>query len=92
MVGELTAAIRIPAETVDLIVAKADGVPLFVEELTKAVLEQRFPAARAGDPSHLGLRRSPVPATLRDTLMARLDRTATTKEVAQTAAVLGREF
>jgi predicted ATPase len=92
LVGELTAATRIPAETLDLIVAKADGVPLFVEELTKAVLEQRLPACRADGSSRGGPRQSPVPATLHDTLMARLDRTATTKEVAQTAAVLGREF
>jgi class 3 adenylate cyclase/tetratricopeptide (TPR) repeat protein len=67
----------LPAATVAAIVARADGVPLFVEELTKAVLE-------SGE--------TRVPATLHDTLMARLDRTGWVKEIAQTAACIGREF
>ena len=62
------------------IVARSDGVPLFVEELTKAVID-----ARAGDDAQ-------VPATLRDSLMARLDRLDDAKAVAQVAAVAGREF
>ncbi len=65
----------------DALVARADGVPLFVEELTKAVLEPG--AARDVEA---------IPATLADSLMARLDRLSTAKEVAQRAAVLGREF
>ncbi len=63
------------------IVARTDGVPLFVEELTKAVLE----AAPAG-------RGTGVPATLQDTLLARLDREPRMKAVAQIAACLGRDF
>ncbi len=59
------------------IIARTDGVPLFVEELTKAVLE-------TGETS--------IPASLHDSLMARLDRIPGVKEVAQTAAVIGREF
>ena len=68
---------ELPEATVAAIVARTDGVPLFVEELTRAVVE-------SGETS--------VPATLNDTLMARLDRTADVKEIAQTAACIGREF
>ena len=62
------------------IVAKTDGVPLFVEELTKSVVES------AGEDS------AAVPATLKDSLMARLDRLDEAREVAQIAAVIGRQF
>jgi tetratricopeptide (TPR) repeat protein len=68
------------------IVIKTDGIPLFVEELTKAVLETTTPAA-ATNAVLPG-----VPATLRDSLMARLDRLPRAKEVAQIAACIGREF
>jgi TOMM system kinase/cyclase fusion protein len=63
------------------IVARTDGIPLFLEELTKAVIESE----RSGEHSDL-------PATLRDSLTERLDRLGTAKEVAQLAAVLGRAF
>jgi class 3 adenylate cyclase/tetratricopeptide (TPR) repeat protein len=72
----------LPAETVAAIVAKTDGVPLFVEELTKSVME----AAAGGDSA------AAVPATLTDSLMARLDRLGEAREVAQIAAVIGRQF
>ena len=65
------------------IVSRTDGVPLFVEELTKAVVESHTDAAPA---------LQTVPATLRDTLMARLDRDPDGRQVAQIAAVIGREF
>jgi tetratricopeptide (TPR) repeat protein len=71
----------VPAETLEALVTRADGVPLYVEELTKAVAEPG--AARGADA---------IPTTLASSLMARLDRLATAKEVAQRAAVLGREF
>jgi len=71
----------VPAETLEALVARADGVPLYVEELTKAVAEPG--AARSADA---------IPTTLAGSLMARLDRLSTAKEVAQRAAVLGREF
>jgi class 3 adenylate cyclase len=77
-------------ETVDEIVARADGVPLFVEELTKAVLESGdHGTALAASPSPgLG-----IPATLHASLIARFDRLGPTgREVAQIGAVLGREF
>ena len=71
----------LPAEVRRQIVARTDGVPLFLEELTKAVVESR----------DSGERRE-LPATLRDSLAARLDRLGTAKEVAQIAAVIGRAF
>ena len=84
----------LPAEIVDEIVERTDGVPLFVEELTKAVLER--PAGRPGrrgagnDAACAALS---VPATLHASLMARLDRLGpAAKEVAQVGAVIGREF
>jgi len=75
------AGTELPAATLDALVARADGVPLFVEELTKAVME---PGAGRGVEA--------IPASLADSLMARLDRLSAAKEVAQRAAVLGREF
>ena len=70
----------LPEETVAQILAKADGIPLFVEQLTEAVLEDQ-----AGQAPGLT-----IPATLRDALMARLDRLGSAKEVAQLAATIGR--
>jgi class 3 adenylate cyclase/predicted ATPase len=75
------AGMELPADTLDALVARADGVPLYVEELTKAMAE---PGAARGVEA--------IPASLADSLMARLDRLSTAKEVAQRAAVLGREF
>jgi len=71
----------VPAATLETLVERADGVPLYVEELTKGVAE---PRATGGADD--------VPPTLAASLMARLDRLSTAKEVAQRAAVLGREF
>ena len=75
----VAAAHGLSAETVAAIVSKTDGVPLFVEELTKSVMES------AGEGSE-------VPATLKDSLMSRLDRLGEAREVAQIAAVIGRQF
>lgn len=87
VVEQLAQASQLSAEAIDEVVAKADGVPLFLEELTKAVLE-------AGLLDHEGGRPPPcaIPASLQDSLVARLDRLAPVREVAQTAACLGREF
>jgi predicted ATPase len=71
---------------INSVIAKTDGVPLFVEELTKSVLE----SVRAH--SSASLQSLAIPATLHDSLMARLDRLGTAKEIAQVGAVLGREF
>jgi predicted ATPase len=83
----------LPAEIVEQIVARTDGVPLFVEELTKTVLESGL-LADAGDHFELSGPLPPlaIPTTLHDSLMARLDRLAPVKEVAQIGAAIGREF
>jgi predicted ATPase len=93
MVAHVTRGKALPAEVVQQIVAKTDGVPLFVEELTKTVLESRLVREKDGHYELAGpLPPLAIPTTLHDSLMARLDRLATVKEVAQIGAVLGREF
>jgi class 3 adenylate cyclase/predicted ATPase len=77
VVGEHT----LPGDVIDTIVERTDGVPLFIEELTKAVLEGAAPQGRAT-----------VPATLQASLMARLDRLPHAKQAAQVGAVIGRSF
>jgi predicted ATPase len=93
MVSELAGSKSLPADLVQQILAKTDGVPLFVEELTKSILESSE-LKEAGDHyEYAGSRRSiAIPATLRDSLMARLDRYIPVKEIAQIGAALGREF
>jgi predicted ATPase len=93
MVDRITDSKPLPAEVLDQILAKTDGVPLFVEELTKTVLESGL-LIDAGDRYDLAGPLPPlaIPATLQDSLMARLDRLAPVKEVAQIGAVIGREF
>jgi class 3 adenylate cyclase/tetratricopeptide (TPR) repeat protein len=93
LVARVAGGRELPAAVVEEIVARTDGVPLFVEELTKAVLESGLLAEAGGRYELAG----PVPAlaiptTLHDSLMARLDRLAPVKEVAQIGAVIGREF
>ena len=82
-----------PAEVVEYVVRKTDGVPLYVEELTKAILESDF-VRDAGDRYELTrpLSGVTIPATLQDLLMARLDRLPSIREVAQLGSILGREF
>jgi class 3 adenylate cyclase/tetratricopeptide (TPR) repeat protein len=93
MVGQLTGGKALPSEVLDQIVAKTDGVPLFVEELTKMVLESGLLSEQDDRYELTGpLPALAIPATLHDSLMARLDRLATAKEVAQLGATLGREF
>ena len=93
MIGELTGGKDLPEEVLEQILAKTDGVPLFTEELTKAVLESGL-LEDAGDHYALTGPLPPlaIPASLQDSLMARLDRLAPVKEVAQLAAMLGRVF
>jgi class 3 adenylate cyclase/predicted ATPase len=93
IIERLTGGKSLPGEILEDIVAKTDGVPLFVEELTKTVLESGL-LIDTGDRYELTapMPSLAIPATLRDSLMARLDRLAPVKEVAQTAAVIGREF
>ena len=91
MAQAVAAGRDLPAVVLDQLQEKTDGVPLFVEELTKSVLESGALAA----PQERHEQSEPalaVPASLQDSLMARLDRLGTAKETAQLAAVLGREF
>ncbi|MEJ2340498.1 MAG: adenylate/guanylate cyclase domain-containing protein, partial [Gemmatimonadales bacterium] len=83
----------LPPALVDDITSKTDGVPLFVEEVTKSVLESEH-VTETEDAYELTVPVDSlqVPATLQDSLMARLDRQPSAKEVAQVAACLGREF
>jgi predicted ATPase len=82
-----------PAAVLQQIIEKTDGVPLFVEELTKAVLEAGELQDVDGQYVMTGTLSSfTIPATLQDSLMARLDRLVTAKAVAQYAAVIGRQF
>jgi len=93
MIEHLTGGKPLPAEVMEQILDKTDGVPLFAEELTKTVLESGI-LVDAGDRYELAgpLPSLAIPATLQDSLMARLDRLAPVKEVAQIGAVIGREF
>jgi class 3 adenylate cyclase/predicted ATPase len=93
MVDRVVGEKSLPAEVIAQIVAKTDGVPLFVEELTKTVLESGL-LTDAGDHYELTGSLPPlaIPATLHDSLMARLDRLAAVKEIAQIGAAIGREF
>ncbi len=82
----------LPAVVAEAILERTEGVPLFVEELTKAVLESGPPQGmedghRLGAPPPLA-----IPCTLQDSLAARLDRLASAKPVAQVGAAIGREF
>jgi class 3 adenylate cyclase/tetratricopeptide (TPR) repeat protein len=93
MMERLTGGKPLPVEVRDQIVKQTDGVPLFVEELTKAVLESEFITEQerayvlTESPEPLAL-----PLTLHDSLMSRLDRLGPVKEIAQIGAVIGREF
>src|SRR5215472_12420806 len=93
MVSRLCGGKALPADLVEQILGKTDGVPLFVEELTKSILESAG-LRDAGDRWEYAERASTfaIPLTLRDSLMARLDRFAPVKEVAQIGAAIGREF
>jgi class 3 adenylate cyclase/tetratricopeptide (TPR) repeat protein/ABC-type transport system involved in cytochrome c biogenesis ATPase subunit len=93
MVARVTGGRVPPAEVMKQIVAKTDGNPLFVEELTKAVLETGI-LVEDGEGYRFDGPLPPfaIPETLRDSLMARLDRLAPVKEIGQIGAAIGREF
>ena len=93
LTGRVAHGKALPAEVVEQVVAKTDGVPLFVEELTKMVLESGLLQERAERYELTGpLPPLAIPTTLHDSLMARLDRLAAVKGLAQLGATLGREF
>jgi predicted ATPase len=81
MVAGVVARATLAQDLLDAVVKRTDGVPLFAEELTRLVLERDGRSVV-----------SEIPATLHDSLTARLDRLGPAKEVAQLAAVIGREF
>jgi len=93
LVGQVAGGKMLPDEVVAQIVDRTDGVPLFVEELTKSVLESGLLHEEA-DRYVLDRTLPPpaIPTTLQDSLMARLDRLASVRLVAQIGAAIGREF
>jgi len=93
MIVCVTGGKALPQEIADQIVDRTDGVPLFVEEMTKAVLESGVLAET--DDRYMAIGPVPplaIPATLQASLLARLDRLAPEREVAQIASALGRQF
>jgi class 3 adenylate cyclase/predicted ATPase len=93
LIERMTAGKTLPAEVRDQIVAKTDGVPLFMEELTKSVLESGL--VREENGAYVlasALTPLAIPSTLHDSLTARLDRLSPIKETAQIGAAIGREF
>ena len=93
IIKRITGGKTLPEEVMNQILARTDGVPLFVEELTKTVLESGVLQERDG---HYVLEHPlpplAIPTTLHDSLIARLDRFAPVREVAQIGAVVGRSF
>ena len=94
LIRQLTGGKALPAEILDRIVERADGIPLFIEELTKTLLEGGV-LREEEDGRYVFTGPAPsvaIPSSLQDSLMARLDRLAPVKEVAQVGAAIGREF
>jgi predicted ATPase len=93
MITRVTRGKALPLEVTRQIVTRTDGVPLFVEELIKTILESRWLEERANHYEPIGsLPHLAIPATLHDALMARLDRLGAGKIVAQLGATIGRTF
>jgi predicted ATPase/class 3 adenylate cyclase len=93
IVHRLTDGKALPTEVLQQILAKTDGVPLFVEEMTKAILEAGHLKETDGHYELTGsLSSFAIPATFQDSLMARLDRLMTGKVIAQLGATIGRQF
>ena len=93
MIDRIMSSRALPDEVLDQIIAKTDGVPLFVEELTKSVLESGL--LREENGAYVltaALTPLAIPSTLHDSLTARLDRLSPIKEIAQIGATIGREF
>ena len=82
----------LPANIRQDLIKRTDGIPLFVEEMTKAVLEAESEGAARRTAAAVPLSALAVPASLQASLMARLDRLGPAKEVAQIGAAIGREF
>ncbi len=93
MIAGIPGGQELPRDAVEEIVARTDGIPLFVEELTKSIVEsRRLAAAEEGNGTSRTSLQVSIPASLQSSLMARLDRRASAKEIAQIGAVIGRRF
>ncbi|MGE3537450.1 MAG: AAA family ATPase [Candidatus Tectimicrobiota bacterium] len=93
LIAQVTVGVPLPQRVVQQVVLQSNGVPLFVEEMTKMALEAELPPEDSlPTPGPAALAPLAIPATLHDSLMARLDRQGTGKLVAQVGATLGREF
>ena len=93
MIEQISGGKALPAEVIRHLVEKADGVPLYIEEMTKAILESGLLQDVNGRYELAGSFSSlAIPATLQDSLMARLDRLGPAKGVAQVGATIGRQF
>ncbi|MDO9707687.1 AAA family ATPase [Paracraurococcus lichenis] len=93
LVRNVARDVPLPPEAARDILRRADGVPLFLEELTRAVAEQIAQAGGGPEPARRrGGDRTSVPVSLHASLLARLDRLGEAREVAEVASVIGREF
>ena len=93
LVEHITGGKSLPPEVLDQIIDRTDGVPLFVEELTKAVLEsEQLHEDHDRYVLEHPMQQLAIPATLQDSLMARVDRLGSAREVLQIGAAIGREF
>jgi predicted ATPase len=93
LIGQLTGGKALPGEVLQQVLARTDGIPLFIEELTKAVVESGVITAVGDRYMLVGPMPSlSIPTSLNASLLARLDRLAPVREVAQVGAALGRRF
>jgi predicted ATPase len=92
IIAHLVGNKELPADVMAEIVERTDGIPLFVEEMTKAVLEAEGEGEARRTTAAVASPGLAVPASLHASLMARLDRLGSAKEMAQTGAAIGREF
>jgi predicted ATPase len=92
IIARLVGNKELPSDVMAEIVERTDGIPLFVEEMTKAVLEAESEGEARRTAAAAPLSALAVPASLHASLMARLDRLGPAKEVAQIGAAIGREF
>jgi class 3 adenylate cyclase len=93
LIDAVTGGRTLPTDVIEQIILRTDGIPLFIEELTKTVLGSGLLTEENGHGSGAGsLPTLAIPATLQDSLMARLDRLGPAKEIAQIGAAIGRQF
>jgi class 3 adenylate cyclase/predicted ATPase len=92
LIDKTAAGVTLPEKVIEQIAAKAQGVPLFVEEITRSVLTSHSLKDRDGQLHLDDVTSFNIPATLQDSLAARLDRLGPAKDVALTASIIGKEF